>query len=495
MNEFEFARRNSDDPEAEYYSRQLAQRSLIDFTTYTYPRYQPENFHIQVSEHLDKIVSGDIERLMIFAPPQHGKSELTSVRLPAFWFAKQPGQPVLLASYGATLAWEKAASVLDIVYSEDYRRLFPHLFTTAPKMRRGGRSNILKDRNSKIYACGTMGAITGRGGLLGIIDDPVKDWQSAYSQNNRDKVWAWWKGTFRSRIWNKGRILIIMTRWHDDDLAGRILNQSGEKWTVLRYPAIAESEEERGANKKYLGRAIELFSGDPLDRLPGDPLCPIRYPIHALLDIQHDVGPRPWAAEYQGTPKPIEGNRIKMDHIHTVDEWPRGETVKLIRYWDKAGSEDSGARTAGVLLAATRDKTWYVVDMVKGQWSPFKREEVMKETAKKDEDLYNGKVESWFEIEPGSEGKFGAAFTMKNMAGLNIRPDRPSAGKEVRFEVVANQFEAGNIYLVKGPWTWEFVDELLMFPHGVFKDQVDALSGAFKKSITAGWSRGPGGTA
>jgi predicted phage terminase large subunit-like protein len=488
----DFARKHPDDAQMEIYNRELASRSLIDFITYTYPHYVPEAFHVQICELLEQVITGDIRRLMIFAPPQHGKSEAVSVRFPAYWMAKKPGLPVILCSYGALLAWEKTASCMNIIYGDDYIKLFPEMFKDAPRLHRGGRRVIMKNPNNKIYAAGVRGAITGRGGGLGIIDDPVKDWREAYSLTMRESTWQWWRGTFRSRIWAEGRIIIIMTRWHEDDLAGRILNESGEKWTVVRYTALAESAEEIDINnKKYLKSAKQIFTGDPLNREKGEPLCPIRFDLPALLDLQHDVGPRAWSAEYQGTPRPVEGNMIKQEWLHYVDEWPHGDIQCYVRYWDKAATKDGGCKTAGLLLAMTKQKTYYVLDIVTGQWSTFQREEQIKNIAERDSQTY-GTVDTWIEMEPGSGGIDSAQYTIKNLAGYSIRSERARDSKEVRMEPVSSQMEAGNVFILNRKWTWEFTDELLMWPNGTFKDQGDALTGAFRKCTSGNWSRSGG---
>lgn len=281
------------------------------------------------------------------------------------------------------------------------------------------------------------------------------------------------------------------TRWHEDDLAGRILNESGEKWTVVRYPAIAETPILRAEiEEKYLKGAAKnlLYKDDPLGREEGDALCPHRFPLQSLLDIQYDVGPRAWSAEYQGTPRPLDGNLIQQKWIHTVDDYAHNDVVLYVRYWDKAGTEAGGAKTAGVLMAMTKQKTYYVVDVVTGQWSVYQREEIIKRTADKDKELY-GRIHTWIEMEPGSGGKESAMATIKNLAGYDIRAEKVRDSKEVRMEPASRQMEAGNIFILNKPWTWEFIDELLMWPHGTFKDQGDAFNGAFRKCTSSGWSR------
>lgn len=486
-----FARKNVK-PEIEYLQRDLATRSLMDFTTYTYPEYWPEDFHIDLANHLERIIEGDIKKLLIIAPPQHGKSELTSVRLPAYWFSKHPELPVILCSYGATLAWEKRTRAMNIIYSQDYLNLFPKIFKPKPRWIRSPHTHILKHQNSVIYSAGVRGAITGRGGGLGIIDDPVKDWLDAYSSNKRESTWQWWRGTFRSRIWADGRIILIMTRWHEDDLAGRILNDSGEKWTVVRYPALCEEPDERlSYNNKYLAQGL-ISDEDPLGRFTGDPLCPHKFPLNSLLDIKKDVGSRAWYAEYQGTPKPLEGFFIKQEWIHVVETYPIDDIIKYVRYWDKAATEAGGCKTAGVLLGATKQKTYYLINAVVGQWSPFQREEIIKQVCQEDNEKYTTSktiVETWFEHEGGSGGVDSAVASIKNLAGYHVRAEHPKGGKMARLEPCVVQMEAGNFFILQGKWTWEVVDELLMWPNGHFKDIGDALSGAFRKVVSGGWSR------
>lgn len=479
----QIARSYANDPEAEYVSRKLARAHFLDFITYTYPQYNPEDFHASICEHLEMVLQGDIERLMIIAPPQHGKSETTSVRFPPYWLSKHPDKPVMLCSYGASLANEKAGEARGILFSPAYNVLFPEIFKKAPRWSR--KKLMPANPNTKIFSAGVRGPITGRGAGLGIIDDPVKGWQDAYSPGQRESVWQWWKTTFRTRIWEHGRIIIITTRWHEDDLAGRILNHSGEKWKVIRYPAMAESQEERDEyNKKYLPSAI----GEPdlLGRRKSDPLAPQRFSMNALLALKQDIGPRAWSSEYQGTPKPVDGQMFKQEWVEIVDEFPRGG--RMVRYWDKAGTEGGGAATAGLLMTRTKEGLYYIIDIVTGHWSAYQREQIIKDIAKRDEDTY-GRVEIHIEIEPGSGGKESAANTIKNLAGFNIRADRPNASKVIRFEAFTRQAEAGNVKIVRSDKMWSYLDELLLFPNSTFKDQVDATSGAFKILSAGGWVR------
>jgi predicted phage terminase large subunit-like protein len=452
----------------------MARASLLDFTCFTFRGYQAEPAHALIASVLDKVVAGEITRLMIFAPPQHGKSELASVRLPAYWLGRRPADPVILASYAASLAEAKSRQARQVVESPEYRLLFPEVGT-----RRDSRSVShweLDGRRGSMLAAGVGGPVTGHGALLGIIDDPVENWQEAQSQVVRDTCYEWYRTTFRTRIWERGAIVVIMTRWHDDDLAGRLLREQAGEWTVLRLPAIAETQAERDAGAVLLG--LPAGQPDPLGREPGEPLCPARFSLAALQALRRDVGSLGWAGQYQGVPRQPEGNRFKRAWFPIVDAAPH--RARRVRYWDKAASEGEGDFTAGVLMAQA-DGVCYVEGVVRGQWSAGERDRIMRRTAEQDNLRYSHSVRTWVEQEPGSSGKEAAQSSVKLLAGFSIRIDRVTGSKEVRAEPFASQAEAGNIRLVRGPWNAAFLEEIAAFPNGAHDDQLDAAAGAFNK--------------
>jgi predicted phage terminase large subunit-like protein len=291
----------------EYRDRKRARVSLEAFTRYTYPRYTADPFHSLLAEALDRVVSGGLTRLMVFAPPQHGKSELVSVRLPAYWLARRPDDPVILASYGADLADDKARQARQIVESDAFANLFPAV--TTRKDSRAVAMWHLNGSRGYMRAVGVGGPIMGHGARLGIIDDPFENWQQAQSPTIRNKVWDWWRGTFRTRIWEGGSVILVMSRWHQDDLAGRLLKEQGNEWTVLRLDAVCETQSERDLSNRQLGLSPGL--PDPLGRAPGAPLSPSRYSAEALAGIRRDVGSLVWAAQYKGVPSTPEGNHYK----------------------------------------------------------------------------------------------------------------------------------------------------------------------------------------
>ena len=329
-------------------------------------------------------------------------------------------------------------------------------------------------------AAGVGGPITGHGARLGIIDDPFENWEQAQSPTIRDKVWEWWRTTFRTRIWEDGAIVLIMTRWHEDDLAGRLLREQADRWAVLRLPALAETQEERDENDRRLGLPTGRL--DPLGRRPGEPLCPKRFSLEALEEIRRDVGPLAWAAEYQGVPRAPEGNRFKRHWFPIVDAAP--VQARRVRYWDKAGTAGGGAYTAGVLMAEA-EGIYYIEDVVRGQWSAGQREQVIRQTAELDRQKYGNTVQIWIEQEPGSGGKESAENTIRNLAGFPVFADRVTGDKDIRLEPFAAQAEAGNVRLVRGPWNGVYIEELCAIPNGPYRDQADATAGAFNRLTSA----------
>ena len=273
-----------------------------------------------------------------------------------------------------------------------------------------------------------------------------------------------------------------MTRWHADDLAGRLLAERAERWTVVRLPALAETQGERDANDAYLG--LPTGQSDRIGRVPDEPLCPGRFSAEALAEIRRDVGSQVWAAEYQGVPRPAEGNRFKRTWFEIVEAVPAAFDA-LVRYWDKAATAGGGAHTAGVLMG-TKGGVYYLLDVVRGQWSSLERELLMRQSAELDRQLFGDSVQIWVEQEPGSGGKESAEATVRNLAGFAVWAERVTGSKGVRAEPFAAQCEAGNVKLRRGAWNAAYLEEVCAFPNGAFKDQVDASSGAFGKVTMAG---------
>jgi predicted phage terminase large subunit-like protein len=446
----------------------------LHFTSYTFPAYRADPVHALIAATLDRVVAGEIQRLMIFAPPQHGKSELVSVRLPAYWLARRPDDPLILASYGADLAYNHSGQARQVLEGAEFATLFPGIRT-----RRDSRAVNhwrLAGQRGGLLAVGVGGPITGHGARLGIIDDPFENWEQAQSETWRARVWEWYRTTFRTRIWEQGAIILIMTRWHEDDLAGRLLHEHAGQYTVLRLPALAESQAERDANNARLG--LGAGDADPLARAPGDPLAPSRFSQAALASLRNDVGGLGWAAEYQGVPTALEGTLFRRQWLPIVDAAPAA--ARRVRYWDKGGTEGGGDFSVGTLMNRSPEGVFIVENVVRGQWSSHQRNEVMAQTAQLDGQRPTP-VTIWVEQEGGSGGKESAEATVRLLAGYNVHTETVTGSKTTRAQPFAAQCEAGNVRLLRGDWNAAYLDELTSFPFGRHDDQVDASSGAFAK--------------
>lgn len=330
------------------------------------------------------------------------------------------------------------------------------------------------------------------GGILAhncmLIDDPVRSYQDVRSAAFRDRVWHWWQSDILHRLEPHPRdgrpaaIILIMTRWHPDDLAGRILaGESGPEWDVLRIPALAETQEERDEYNKSIGRPPG--EPDPLSRRPGEAMNPERFDEEALADKAAEGGVRAFSSLYQQRPTAPEGEMFRREWFEIVSGLPEAAERRLVRYWDKAGSRSrEAAYTAGALLAVV-DGTYYVVDCIVGKWEAGERERIIRQTAAADDARYGSDVETGVEQEPGSGGLESADNTVRGLAGYRAFKDRPTGDKTLRAEPLAAQAAIRNVKLVAGAWNGDYIDYLTAFPNGPVKDPIDASSGAFARLV------------
>jgi predicted phage terminase large subunit-like protein len=304
---------------------------------------------------------------------------------------------------------------------------------------------------------GAGGSITGKGANVLIIDDPVKSGEGANSAFMREKLWDWYRSTAYTRLEPRGAVILIMTRWHPDDLAGKLLKQmdsGGEPWEVVSLPAFAEAD-------------------DPLGRKPGQALWPERFNEEELAEKKKAVSPYWWSAEYQQRPVPREGALFQRDWFEWTTDYPRD--VTLARYWDPAATKD-GDYTAGALVGE-KDGIYYLVDMQRVRTTPAGVVQHIRQTAECDREL--GDVAIFMEREPGSAGVHMIDNYARNvLKGFTFKGNKASGSKIVRAHPVSSAAELGNIKLVTGKWIPAFLDEAEVFPYGEYDDQIDALSGA-----------------
>ena len=406
--------------------------------------WQPDHLRYIRSE-LRRVTAGELRRLMLFLPPRHGKSEMVTVRYSAWMLEQDPTRRVIIGAYNQTLANK---------FSRKVRKI------CRPRMELSKERTAVDDweteRGGGLRAVGVGAGVTGMGGDLVIIDDPVKNREEASSPTYRSRVWEWYTDDLYTRQEPGGSIVLIMTRWHEDDLAGRILNsESGPDWTVVSFPALA-------------------MENDPLHREIGAALWPERYDVKALLDYKQVLG-RSFHALYQQEPQEQEGDFFKASWFNDniVREVP--VEAQRVRYWDKGATVD-GDFTVGVLLAK-ENGNFYVEDVERGRWTSHERNQHILRIAQAD----GGDVAVHVEQEPGSSGVDSVQEIIRLLAGFNVRADRVTGNKSVRAEPLAAQAEAGNVKIKRAAWNADYIDELTVFPNGLHDDQVDASSGAFQK--------------
>jgi predicted phage terminase large subunit-like protein len=430
-------------------SRDLAVTHFGVWLEHVSPDWRWDWSHLKyVRGKLSAVARGEVNRLAIFLPPQHGKSSLATVRYPVWRLEREPGLRVAVACYNQTHANRFSRRSLGIAKTRGIR--------LDPK--RQAVDEWETATGGGLRAVGVGSGITGNPVDLLIIDDPVKSREEAESEAYRERCWDWYADDLYTRLQPGAAIVLIMTRWHLDDLAGRILGGPGaEDWEVVNLPAEAEA-------------------GDPLGREPGEALCPERFDAAALADRRRVLGPSYYAL-YQQRPVPREGGMVKREWLsHAVPAVPAG--CQFVRYWDKAGTAGGGDYTAGVLMGRDHLGIFYVADVVHGQWAAVDRERIILATAGSDRATY-GTVRVVIEQEPGSGGKESAESTIRALAGYVVTADRPTGDKGIRLEPFAAQAGAGNVRLVTAPWNREYIEELTTFPAARHDDQVDATAGAF----------------
>lgn len=429
--------------------RLAAERSLVSFATLTHNNYQASWHHRMIGDALGDVVEGRCKLLAISMPPRHGKSELGSVRFAPWTLIKRPKASVISATYSGDFADDLGRKARGVLESEVVSALWPQSRLAADNR---AVSRWQTAVGGSYYAVGVGGPLTGRGADILLIDDPHKNREEAESPVMRERVWDWFRSTAYTRLEKNGAVVIIMTRWHEDDLVGRCI-ATGEPWRVLSLPAIAEQEEP----KRPLGAA----------------LWPDKYDLPVLEQIRRTVGEREWSALYQQRPSPLEGALFKPERIQVIDALPAGCT--LVRGWDLGATANGGDPTSGGLLGKLPDGRFVIGDMVRGQLSAEDVVATIKATASRD----GMPTEIHLPQDPGQAGKAQVQYLTRELAGYVVKSSPETGSKEVRAEPLAAQINVGNVLMVRGPWNQALLDEMRVFPNGSHDDQVDALSRAF----------------
>lgn len=440
----------------ELLARRKARRGLTEFTTYLEFGIAPAAHHRLLIERLEAVERGECPRLMVFMPPGSAKSTYASILFPAWYFGRNAGHDLILASHTAELAERFGRRVRNIISSDEYFRLFGvALAEDSQAAHRWSTSE-----GGEFFAAGVGGAITGRRGNGGIIDDPVKGREDADSETQRERAWGWYNADFYTRLKPGAWIVLIMTRWHEDDLAGRLLEEEkrgGEHWEILSLPAEAEAE-------------------DPLGRTPGEPLWPEWFDPEMFAQAKRDS--RNWSALYQQRPTPDSGGYFKREWFRWYSERPKH--LRLVGCSDYAVTEDGGDATEHGIFGIDPEEDIYVVDWWTGHTTPDTWIDTQCDL------ILKYRPGLWLG-ESGVIKRATQAFLTKRMRQRKARcriewlpsiADKPARSRA--FQALASM---GKVHLLHGAdWVDGFLSQHLSFPAGKFDDKVD-VTGLLGRAI------------
>ncbi len=394
---------------------------------------------------------------MVLMPPGSAKSTYASVIFPAWWFTQHPRSSVISASHSVVLAEHFSRRIRTLILSKE-RFLGFHITRDQRAIDAWSTSS-----GGEYFSVGVRGAVTGRRADLVIIDDPIKSQADAESRRQRDHIWEWYKSDITTRLKPGGRVVLIMTRWHPEDLGGQLLDHAEAEWRVVRLPALAEAD-------------------DPIGRSIGAALWPEWEDHSALIRKRTLMGERAWSALFQQLPLPSGSRLFPIDRI-TVAE-PARDARAVVRAWDLAATEKNERNdpdwTVGVKLSLENTDRYLILDVARIRGTPHQVEELIVSTAQTD----GTKVIVAIPEDPGQAGKSQMSYLTRQLAGFHVISSRETGSKVTRAMPLTSQVEAGNVSIVRAGWNRVLLDEIRDFPLGRNDDQVDALVRAFTTLTT-----------
>lgn len=426
--------------------------------------------HLELlSSWLVEAVNGERKRILISMPPRHGKSELISYWLPIWFLATHPKGRVILTSYESDFATSWGRRVRNAITHEYAEELGLAVDDTSHA---ADRWNLMS--GGGMICVGAGGALTGKGANLLIIDDPIKNSEDAASEVMREKLWEWFKTTAFSRLEPGAPCIIVATRWHEDDLIGRLEKESrkegGAHWDVMKFPAIATDD-------------------DILGRKAGDPLWPDRYDLNALLEIKKINSPYNWSSLYQQSPSPEEGGGVRRAWWKYYKTAPARFDI-VIQAWDMAlKDKETSDYTVGQVWGR-KGAEFYLLHQVRGH---FSMPEIISAMRNLSEMFPQATAKI---IEDAASGPAVIAMLQKEVTGMIPWPPKGArkADKGIRLNAVTPLIAAGNVFLpenmegAKPVWVSELIEECAAFPNGTNDDQLDAMVHALTYLQPASWT-------
>jgi len=416
-------------------------------------------------EKLEAVASGKNTRLMIFMPPGYAKSTYASIAFPGFYIGQHPKHSIISASHAKELARSFSRKVRNVVKSAEYYDIFD--LKLAPDSKSAESWQVVDaegKHGSQFYAVGVDSSVTGKRADGAIIDDPVKSRKEADSDIVRNSVWEWYKSDLRTRMKPSAFIILIQTRWHEDDLAGRILpanyagesgliqSRDGETWEVLNLPAVARVN-------------------DPMGRKPGEYLWPEWYSPAMVEQERRSQGARNWSALYQGLPIPDTGDFFLKEWFRFYTKTP--ENLIVYATSDYAVTDKGGDYTVHIVAGVDELDNLYILDLWRGQTDPLVWM-----------DAYVGLVKRWKPVEWGVEagqinksiGPFIEKKEQETRTYCYRKPFVSNMDKSSRAQAIRGRMAQGKVFFpADAPWMPAFQAELLGFPAARYDDQVDAF--------------------
>jgi len=430
-------------------SRQQAGQVLERYVEHTKPDWQTAKHHQQIFDALAALERGEITRLIIEAPPRHSKSETASRRFPAYCMGRTAGLQVVCSTYNQDFANDLGRDVRSIIGSDEHAQVFPEC-----TLRRDSKAaDRFHTTNGGIYvAVGTGSALTGRGMDIGIIDDPFKDREEAESERTRQRKWDWFRSTFYTRQMPNARLLVMATRWHEDDLTGRILEHEGDRWHRLHLPAISDE-----------GQASEEALWDEW------------YPLETLYDIRKTIGARDWLSLYQQSPTSEEGTIFQRDWFTNTLYKRLPEELNYFMSGDFAVTEGGGDFTELALWGVSATGHLYAVDWWYGQTTA---------------DVWVEQLLNMCDTKPvlafiGETGQIRRAIEpmiIRRMRGREsytqlIWLPHGAGSKQANCRSFQAMASMGRVHFPRDEiWAERIIDQLLKFPDGRLDDGVDTTS-------------------
>ncbi|MBS6212215.1 MAG: phage terminase large subunit [Proteus hauseri] len=437
--------------------REIARRSLHEFIQYINPEYITSHFSQTVCASLDnfliEMMAGKRPILILGAPPQHGKSDIVSRYLPAYFFGKYPDKRVGALSYSSDLAGDMNADVQRIMSSDEYRILFPESWlgnkpTDGVAVKRNTEAFSIANHKGTYVCAGVGGPLTGKKVDLGIIDDPIKNAKEALSPTVKKSIWNWYASTFKTRLSRNSGEIIMATRWATDDLSGQVIEKA-PKTRVMAFPAINEK---------------------------GEALVPELHPLDKLLETKAILGDYFWSAMYQQKPKPGDGQIFHEEFAQYYLPKDLPDTFdEVIHSWDMTFKDSDGTDYVVGQVWGKKGANAYLLYQIRKRMSFTETLKAVKLLAEKYPQARRKLVED------KANGPAVIDSLKSTVSGLV--PVEPDGSKIARAHACTAEWEAGNVWLPHkdiAPWITETVEEITTFPFAGHDDTVDAMTQALR---------------